>query len=158
MASRGNDSIGDAPSTSSSTGARRKTGRTERTRRQQQQGERVGRLVINRTLEPKLSFNGGFYSSNRPLDEENSGAEAAVVTASLVTDVGSNDGASDAVPAKEPVRDFGQGEDVELNEARNMDCNVSAGVDVIYEDEASATNRPVSSSREERVPESNGRR
>ena len=157
MASRCNDSVGDAPSTSSSNGARRKTGRTERHRRQQQQGERVGRLVINRTLEPKLSFNGGFYSSNRPLDEENSGAEAAAVTGSLVTDVGSNDGAS-AVPAKEPVRDFGQGEDVELNEARNMDCNVSAGVDVIYEDEASATNRPVSSSREERVPESNGRR
>ena len=117
-------------------GARRKTTRSHRhldrspaIAADQVNQTHAERIVQNRPIEAKLSFSGGFSSSSRrPANSYLPGYEAAASASGTDTHLDSvTDDKDDPLASAEAVavdRDFGQGEDAELCEARNAHCHV----------------------------------
>ena len=131
------------PNESEGGGARRKTGHATQRSRPRVQGERVGRLVITRPIESKLSFHGTYSST--PASSSSSSPSPSSPSSSSSDDCASRaiaDAVGGAVvAAAAAAADFGQGERVELNEARNVDLHADGAV---HQGEAALLNRPVS--------------
>ena len=129
------------PNESEGGGARRKTGHATQRSRPRVQGERVGRLVITRPIESKLSFHGTYSStpaSSSSSSSPSSSSSDDCASRAIADAVG---GAVVAAAAAAAAADFGQGERVELNEARNVDLHADGAV---HQGEAAPLNRPVS--------------